>query len=466
LFPGLGVFVIVVAWLKDENLQKEYRSRSSPEIYVMKRRDFLATAAATIAVTPARADESPLRSKPLKAGYYGTQYYDDQERRELVEVLEKRQPFRWYGPGSQPPRKVADFEAALARRMKVRHALAVTSGTAALSTALAALQVGPGDEVILPAWTWYSCYNAIVLAGALPVFAEIDESLNLDPEDVARRITPQTRVIMAVHLLGNPCDMDHLLKLAQKHKLKVLEDCAQSLGADYQGRPVGSLGDIGIFSMQLHKTITAGEGGAVVTNDPVLFERASRYHDLGMLRSPHETAVGGAHLQAFAGSQYRMNEFTGGVLLAQMRKLDTIVAALRAHARYIYDRIADVPGIHLRHRPDPAGDLGSALGLQFESKARRDHFIKAMHAENLPAGPPFGSVLLPVQPHIENKATVHPAWPSFTSKRGKAIRYGAACCPRTIDLLDRQTAIGLDPKFSRQDVDDIVAGIRKALSSK
>jgi 8-amino-3,8-dideoxy-alpha-D-manno-octulosonate transaminase len=428
----------------------------------MERRAFLTAAAAAFGASPAPAAGSPLRDRPLKADYFGTQYYDDKERRELTDVLEKRQPFRWYGPGKQPPRKVADFEAALARRMKVRYALAVTSGTAALSTALAALQIGPGDEVILPAWSWYSCYNTIVLAGALPVFGEIDDSLNLDPDDVARRITPQTKVIMVAHLSGNPCDMDRLLKLARAHKIKVLEDCAQSMGADYRGRPVGSLGDIGIYSMQLHKTITAGEGGAVVTNDPILFERASRYHDLGLLRPPHQAAVGGAHLQAFAGSQYRMNEFTGGVLLAQMRKLDTIVAALRGHARCVYERIADLPGLRLRHRNDPDGDLGSAIGLQFESKARRDRFIQAMHAENLPAGPPFGSVVLPIQPSIESKATIHPAWPSFTSERGRAIRYGAACCTRTLELLDRQAAIPLDPKYSRQDVEDIVAGIRKA----
>ncbi len=429
----------------------------------MQRRAFLTAAATVFAASPTPAKDSPLRSQPLKAGFFGTQYYDDQERRELLDVLEKRQPFRWYGPGTQPPRKVADLEAALARRMKTRHALAVTSGTAALTTALAALQVGPGDEVILPTWTWYSCYNAIVLVGALPVFAEIDDSLNLDPDDVARRLTPQTKVIMAVHLLGNPCDMDHLLKLARAHKLKVLEDCAQSMGADYRSRPLGSLGDIGIYSMQLYKTITAGEGGGVVTNDPVLFERASRFHDLGILRPPHQTAIGGAHLQPFAGSQYRMNEFTGGVLLAQLGKLDTIVAALRANARRIYEGIADLPGIRLRLRPDPQGDLGSVVGLQFESKERRDRFLKAMHAENLPASPPFGSVVLPIQTYIEKKATIHPAWPSFTSERGRAIRYGAACCPRTLEVLDRHAAIPLDPKYRLQDVEDIVAGIRKAL---
>ena len=154
----------------------------------MNRRTFLAGAivgGATRACSSlARGEEKPVRTTPLKAGYFGTQYYDERERQELQAVLETRQPFRWYGPGPQPPAKVATFEREFAKRMGARFALAVTSGTAALTTALAALQVGPGDEVILPAWTWYSCFNAIVLAGALPVFAEIDDSFNLDPDDL------------------------------------------------------------------------------------------------------------------------------------------------------------------------------------------------------------------------------------------------------------------------------------------
>src|SRR5262249_35578114 len=156
---------------------------------------------------------------PLRAGYFGTEFYDEKERQELLQVFEARQPFRWYGPGSRPPQKVASFERELAARMHTRFALAVKSGTRALTTALAAVEVGPGDEVILPAWTWYACFNAIVLAGALPVFAELDESFNLDPADLARQITPQTKAIMVVHLLGNPCDMDPILAVARKHRI-------------------------------------------------------------------------------------------------------------------------------------------------------------------------------------------------------------------------------------------------------
>lgn len=424
----------------------------------------------TVATASARAQQlhkpaadvnTPVREIPLRAGYIGSDYYDDKERRELEDVLETKRPFRWYGPGSEPPMKVLTFEREFAARMQTRFALAVTSGTAALSTAVAALEIGPGDEVILPAWTWHSCYNAIVLAGALPVFAEIDESLNIDPADLERKITPQTKAVMAVHLQGNPCDLDAVLAVARARRIKVIEDCAQSVGASYKGRPVGSLGDIGIYSLQLNKTITAGEGGAVVTNDPVLFERASRFHDLGSLRAPHQKAVGRSQIDGFPGSQFRMSEFTGGVLLAQLRKLDRIVAALRANAGRVYEGIRDLPGVRLRRLPDPKGELGTVVFLGFQGKEKRERYLAAMKGENVPASPPGGSVILPTVPHVEQKRTIHPAWPSFASERGRSIRYGAECCPRTIDILSRFAGVSVHPRFTERDTDDIVAAIRK-----
>lgn len=432
----------------------------------MDRRKFLAAASAAAAAanaepTLAISGGTPVRATPLKASFWGPQYYDEKEQQQLMDVLSTRRPFRWYGPGAEPPNKVATFEKEFAARMQVRYALAVTSGTAALQCAVAALEIGPGDEVILPAWTWHSCYNAIVLAGGLPVFAEVDHSFNIDPAGIESKITPQTKAILVAHLQGNAADMDRILPVARKHGVRVLEDCAQSCGANYKGRPVGSFGDVNIFSLQINKTITSGEGGAVTTNDPVLFERASRFHDLGSLRPLHEKVAGGHQLEPFPGANYRMSEFTGGVMLAQLRKLDRISADVRRNAQRVYEGISDLPGAQLRHRADPAGELGSAVFLDFKKKDLRDRFLAAMKAENVGAAPPGGSVLLPVLPHIEKKKTLHPAWPSFLSERGKSIQYGAACCPQTIDVLNRFGGVSIDPKFTRQDTDDIVAAIRK-----
>ncbi|MGE5567980.1 MAG: DegT/DnrJ/EryC1/StrS family aminotransferase [Rhodospirillales bacterium] len=432
------------------------------------RRKFLAASAAAAGARGAYSAPQlaidggkPVRDKPLRADYWGPEYYDDKERRELLEVLETGRPFRWYGRGSGRPEKVATFEREFAARMQTKYALAVTSGTAALQTALAALGIGPGDEVILPAWTWHSCFNTIVHAGALPVFAEIDESFNIDPDDIEGKITPRTKLIMAVHLQGNPCDMDRVLAVARRRGIKVLEDCAQSVGASYKGRPLGSMGDIAIYSLQLNKTITAGEGGAVATSDPLLFERAARFHDLGNFHAVHEKVVGKRQGDWFIGTNFRMSEFTGGVLLAQLRKLDTIVGAVRANARQVYEGIQGLEGLRLRLRPDPAGELGSAVFLKFRSKELRDRYIEAMKAEGVPAAPPGGSVILPVLPHIINKVTVHPDWPSFTSERGRAIRYGPECCPRTLDILGRFAGVAMDPMFTARDIADVVTAIRK-----
>ncbi len=430
----------------------------------MNRRNFvgaIAAAAGGASQAPAAQGGKPVRETPLTPDYWGPLYYDEQERQHLNEVLDTGRPFRWYGRGSQPPMMVATYEKEFAARMNTRFALAVTSGTAALEVAMAALQIGPGDEVIIPAWTWHSSATAVVRSGALPVFAEIDESFNIDPSDIEHRITPKTKVIMAVHLQGCPADMDAVLSVARKRGIKVLEDCAQSVGGSYKGKPLGSMGDISIYSHQLNKTITAGEGGSVVTNDPVLFERAARFHDLGALRGLHGGIVGKPSLDVFAGANYRMSEFTGGVMLAQVRKLDRIVSAVRANARRVYDGIRDLPGIRFRHLPDPEGDLGSAVFLRFDSKEKRVKFQALMKAENVPVGPPGGSVVLPVLPYIVNKVTVHPDWPTWTSARGKSIKYGPATCPRTLDILDRFAGPSLDPKYTRRDTDDIIAAIRK-----
>ena len=432
----------------------------------MDRRTFLA-AASVAAITPSdqvasvTADRH-VRTEPLHASFWGTQFYDDKERDQLNDVLTTQSPFRWYG--KVQPMKVSTFENELAQRMRTQYALAVTSGTAALQCAVNALEIGPGDEVILPAWTWHSCYAAIVLAGGLPVFAEIDHSFNIDPNDIEHRITPHTKAVMVVHLQGTAADMDRIVPIAKKHNLRIIEDCAQSLGASYKERPVGSIGDIGIYSMQINKTITSGEGGAVVTNDPVLFERASRFHDLGSLRPPHQQWAGQQRVSPFAGCNFRMSEFTGGVLLAQIRKLDRIIDAVRSNAQRVYASVRDLPGIELRRLPDSAGELGTGVYMDFKNKQRRDRFMELMKAENVPANPPAGSALLPVQPYIETKATVHPAWPTFNSERGKAIRYGASCCPRTIDILNRFAGVLMDPKFTSRETDDIVAAVRKVYS--
>lgn len=420
------------------------------------RRSFLAAPAAR-----ALEGGAPVRKAPLRARHFGPLYYDESEWTFLKEVWQTRSPFRFWNFENQLPDKVAMLEREFAQKMGVKYALAVNSGTTALEAALAALEVGPGDEVIVPAWTWHSCFHAVVRHGALPVCAEIDESFNLDPARVEAAISPRTKVMMIVHLQGNPADMDRLLPIARKRGLKVLEDVSQAVGASYKGKRLGSMGDIAAASLQVNKTISAGEGGMVYTNDPLLFERAVRFHDVGTLRRVHEDWIGKGSLESVPGSNFRMTEFTGAVLMSQVRKLDRIVGDIRAVARRVYQGIADLPGLKTRLLPDPAGELGVGVYLDLGSKEARDLFLKAMRAENVPASPPSGSVVLPVQPYAERKLTLHPEWPTFKVGRGPEIRYGASSCPRTLDVLSRFGGVLLDPKFSEADTRDIVTAIRK-----
>ena len=399
---------------------------------------------------------TPVRTNPLHSRPYGPQFYDDVEKQEILGVLESRSPFRSRREGS----KVFEFERAYAAHLGVKHVVGVTSGTTALYTAMAALEIGPGDEVILPAWTWYADYDAVVLCGALPVFAEIDESLAIDPNDIEHRITPRTKAIVPSHLQGGVADLDPILEIARKHKLRVVEDCAQCCGGRYKGKFVGSIGDLGINSFQLSKTITSGEGGAVTSNDPKLFERAVRFHDVGTLRI-HSPDLGGGVLAAFASCNFRMNEFTGAILKGQVQKLDTICARLRANARKVREGIADLPGLKLRKSADPEGDLGVTVFLDHGTSARRDKFLRALRAEGIGASGPGGSVILPADPRIEKKVTIHPDWPSFNTPQGKAIRYGRESCPRTIDILGRMGGVIMDPNFTEEDLQDIIRAIRK-----
>ena len=255
--------------------------------------------------------------------------------------------------------------------------------------------------------------------------------------------------------------MDAILAIAKKHNLRVLEDCAQCAGGRYKGKYVGTIGDIGINSFQLSKTITSGEGGAVTTNDPVLYERAMRFHDVGVVGRAYNESFGSGVLGSFASCNFRLNEFTAAVLCGQLRKLETICTALRANAKKVREGIADLPGLKLRASGDIEGDLGMRIFIDWGNRERRDRFLRAVRAEGISAGGPGGSVILPVDGRIASKATVHPDWPSFNSPEGQAIRYGAECCPRTIDIINRYGGVTIGPKYTEQDVNDVIAAIRK-----
>jgi 8-amino-3,8-dideoxy-alpha-D-manno-octulosonate transaminase len=402
---------------------------------------------------------APVRAKRLETEFPGTQFYGQEERRELTQAYDSHSPFRYYGP--HVPVKTANFEKELKSFTKSKFALGVTSGTAALHVALTALGVGPEDEVILPAWTWHSCYTAVLQTGAVPVFAEVDESFTIDPDDIDRKITDRTKVIMVVHLFGTSADMDRIKLVVQGKNVKLLEDAAQSFGAQYKGKRLGSIGDIGIYSFQLHKMITAGEGGAVITNDALLYERAVRFHDLGLMRPYHRDILGEPLMPYFVGLNYRMNEMTAAVMRGQLRKVETILACHRTNANYVRERVQDLPEMKFRRSNDIAGETGWTIDFLLPDKDTRDRYIKAVNAENISMGPPSAATPLPPFPYIVNKMAPHPLWPSFNCARGKEISYGPECCPKTLSIYDRAATLTIGPKYTQSDLNDIVRAITK-----
>jgi 8-amino-3,8-dideoxy-alpha-D-manno-octulosonate transaminase len=423
----------------------------------------LALSSATLALNseklPGQQSTTSNTIPNINPGYIGPQFFDKGEEQALMEVLESRSPFRYWGEGK--PTKVLHFEENFAKYMGVRFALGVTSGTAALDCAVTGLGIGPGDEVIVPAYTWWSDYTCVVHAGALPVFADIDRTLNIDPKDFERKITPRTKAVIAVHLLGTPCDMDPIMQTARKNGVAVLEDCAQCVGGSYHGKKLGSIGDVGIYSFQVNKMITSGEGGAVVTSDPVIYERSARFHDMGTIRGLFLDRSGPSQVETFAGENFRMSEFTGAVLGAQLSKLDTMLAQLRGNAKTIYDGIKKLADIRLRHRPDPEGDIGYAVFFEMQDKTMRDRCIRELRQRKVPASTMTGSVLLPIAESVINKRMRHPDWPSFNSEEGKNIKYGPDSCRQTLEIFDRFVQVRVGAKYTERINNYIIDNIRQ-----
>ena len=401
---------------------------------------------------------SGLRPRPVPG--LGLAAIGAEEEALVLEVLRSKALFRYAGlDPAKPPTMTARLEREFRDYIGTDYSLAVTSGSGALEVAMAAAGVGPGDEVIVTAWSWIACFTAIVRVGARPVLAEIDDSLNLDPAEIGRLATSRTRAVLVIHYQGVPAEMERIQHEAHRRGLFVIEDCAQSIGCSYRGRKVGTWSDIATFSFQANKTMTAGEGGMVVTRDGWLYERAVRFHDLGNYR-PYHAAIQPARGEAFAGGQFRMSELTAAVALAQLRKLDGLRAHCRAlHAR-VAARVAGLRGITLRRSPDPAGDFGFELYLFFADAERVASFREKLDARNINCGARTGTYPQYHRDYVKNgRAHTAAASPFRGIEPWPAPGYRAENFPRTEDFTRRFLAIPLGWLYTMDDADYIAEGI-------
>lgn len=291
----------------------------------------------------------------------GFEVFGDQERKEVRDVLDSGVLFRYgFDQARQGHWKAKTFELELAKRIGAEHCHLCSSGTAALSIALAACGVGAGDEVIVPPFTFIATIEAVLNAGGVPVFAEIDETLCLDPESVKTVITPQTKAVIPVHMCGSMARIDEISTICKQNDLILIEDACQSLGATFEGRAAGTFGHMGCFSFDPVKTITCGEGGAVVTNDKKLYIAADAYADHG---HDHIGSDRGLEGHPVLGVNFRISELNAAVGVAQLNKLDFILDKQRKHKKIIKDALKQLPEITFRKIPDEKGDSATFLSF-------------------------------------------------------------------------------------------------------
>ncbi len=377
----------------------------------------------------------------------------EEERRAVDAVLRTQSLYRFYGPDFKDV--TGAFEADLARYEGREYALGLTSGTAALHTALVGLGVGRGDEVILPTYAWVACPDAVVAAGGTPVLADIDDSMTIDPSDVEMRISKKTRAIMAVHARGVPCDLGALRKVADRHSIPLIEDVAQGAGATYRGRKLGSYGEVGTFSFQLNKMITAGEGGALVTDDRRTYERCVMFHDIG---TPYRQFSGQGvkfEIDPFPGVNYRMNEITAAILREQLRKMGGVVRKIRKRNSEVRKGIESVEGIKFRRSNDVQGESGISLVFFVETPAKARLFKDALVAENIRTTS-GGYPTVVYDPRVVDGHTfMH--WGHIIRDMKKNIREHA----QSLDLMTRAVHLDISPLLTDSDTDDVVEAVRK-----
>jgi 8-amino-3,8-dideoxy-alpha-D-manno-octulosonate transaminase len=411
------------------------------------------------------------KTTPNYPMYPGGMEIGEEEKKQVMEVLDRKYLFRYYGP-EEYPSKVREFEQAFASKVGSKYALAVNSCTSALITALVACGVGPGDEVIVPGYTFFASCAAIVAAKAIPVIAEVDETLTLDPDDVEKKITPSTKAIIPVHMRGVPCNMDRIMSIARKHHLKVIEDVAQAAGGTYHGQYLGTIGDCGCFSFQYHKIITAGEGGMVVTNDQRLYDRCMGYHDTAACWRPDRFAEQRYEGELFCGVNFRMSELTGAVMLAQLGKLDSLLGLMRRNQERITRQIETIPGIKIRPVNDPEGDVSICLIFYLEDKGKVQPFVEALKAEGINAAGVFNAGIPDWHiyahwKHVLEKQTPTPEGCPWTCPyhTGDPVEYSVDMCPKTLEYLSRVIHLDIPALMTVEDCDMVAKGIQKVAAA-
>lgn len=352
------------------------------------------------------------------------------------------------------------LEEALKNRFSVNHASFVTSGFGALVSALIGFGIGPGDEVIVPAYTYIATAMAVVNVGAIPVIAEIDETLGLDPDDFEKKISKYTKAVIPVHMQGMPCNMDRICGIAAKHGIKVLEDACQANGASFGGRLLGSIGDAGALSFNFFKIISCGEGGALLTKDSSIYEKACIYQDSSAIAYFGDQMNGFSQLP-FCGNEYRGNEILAAIMCCQLEKLDSIVADLRRNKAKLLSLLGDVC---VAPSNDADGDCGIQIPFRFDTYEKAKDFSEKT-----------GQMLLyncgkhvyyDWAPIMEKRGAAHELMNPYNMPANKDLNhnYSPDMCPKSLDLLKRTVTYGISPDWTDEEIETTAEKIKSILN--
>jgi len=411
----------------------------------------------------------PIRKTPFPSW----PYLGQEEINAVIDVIKKGHLSSFAAPPSDlflGGEKIREFEKNFAQYHGIKYAISVNNATAGLHAALAAAGIGPGDEVIVTPHSFTSTATSILMQNAIPVFADISpETHNIDPKEIEKNITSQTKAIVVVHLLGRPAEMDEIMEIAKKNNLIVVEDCAQAAGAAYKNRLVGTIGDMGVFSFNEPKHMSTGEGGMIITDNDDLAEKCR------LIRNHGEAIDAGkrqrSYLSTMIGYNYRMTELTAAVGIEQLRKLDKLNQARIENARYLSSKLAGIEGLKTPRETADTKHVYYFYGLIYDAQKTgipRERFISALNAEGIPS---YGG-------------TPHPLYknPIFLEKKG----YGRTSCPfecqhysgqadytkvkcENAEKLCYEQAVWIKvvrPPCTLQDMDDVVSAIKKIINNK
>jgi len=392
----------------------------------------------------------------------GTELFGAEERKEIEDVLSTGVLFRYNHDALRSNHwKAKDFETEVKKITGAKFAHAMSSGSTAVATALAASGIGAGDEVIVPPFTFMATIEAVLFIGALPVFAEIDETLCLSAEGIKKAITPKTKGVCLVHMCGGMADMDSIMKVINEHKLILVEDAGQSFASSYKGTSTGLFGKAGCYSFDFFKIATAGEGGVLVTNDETTYKKADVYSDHG---HDHIGAVRGMEQHPYLGFNYRISELHAAVGVAQTRRVPLIKEKNRANKKLMQDLLSKTPGISFAKLADPDGDSATCLNLLLPDTATAQRVVDEMKAAGVVGFDYWFKNMyhfINQWDHIKEMRTVSKLPIEIL---GAPQDYKNLQLPKTQEVIGRLISFGIKYKWTEEDMKTLASKISECVT--